>query len=153
MGRPQVGSVGVDRLTGVRIYVDGSALCRYLLDTDEGAAWRAWAASRETSFVTSRLSIIELRRMADGGGAVIRSAAHDVIDRIEAVRFSDQSLEWAARVTAVLSPFGALHLGIAVAHPEVGVMATYDARLAVVALIHGLDVVAPGRADGWWDLV
>jgi predicted nucleic acid-binding protein len=151
VGNPEVGSRRVGKVAGVRIYVDGSALCRYLLDTDEADAWRVWATSRESTFVTSRLSVIELRRLADGGGAAIRVAAHDIVDRIEAVRFSDQSLERAARVTAVLSPFGALHLGVAVAHPEVTVMATYDARLAAVAVIHGLDVATPGRTDGWWD--
>lgn len=135
----------------MRIYVDGSALCRYLLDTDEAAAWRSWAATREPSLVTSPLALTELRRVADRGGPQLRAAAHDVAERLEVVRFSDQALERATRVTSVLSPFGALHLGIAVAHPDVTVVATYDARLATVAVLHGLEVVAPGRPEGWWD--
>jgi len=135
----------------VRIYVDGSALCRYLLDTDEAAAWRAWAATREPTFLTSPLALTELRRVADRGGPRLRGAAHDVGERLEIVRFSDQALMWATRVTSVLSPFGALHLGIAVAHPDVTTVATYDARLATVALLHGLEVVTPGRPAGWWD--
>jgi len=135
----------------VRIYVDGSALCRYLLDTDEAADWRVWSASREPSFLTSPLALTELRRVADRGGPQLRAAAHDVAERLEIVRFSDQALEWATRVTSVLSPFGALHLGIALAHPDVTTVATYDARLAAVTLLHGLEVVAPGRPAGWWD--
>jgi predicted nucleic acid-binding protein len=135
----------------VRIYVDGSALCRYLLDTDEAADWRVWAALREPSFLTSPLASTELRRVADRGGPALRAIAHDVAERLEIVRFSDQALEWATRVTSVLSPFGALHLGIAVAHPDVTTVATYDARLAAVAVLHGLEVVAPGRHAGWWD--
>ncbi|WP_242448272.1 PIN domain-containing protein [Cellulomonas sp. WB94] len=135
----------------MRIYVDGSALCRYLLDTDEAAAWRSWVATREPSLLTSPLALTELRRVADRGGPRLRAAAHDVAERLEIVRFSDQSLEWATRVTSVLSPFGALHLGIAVAHPDVATVATYDARLAAVAALHGLEVVTPGRPEGWWD--
>ena len=135
----------------MRIYVDGSALCRYLLDTDEAAEWRAWVATREPSLLTSPLALTELRRVADRGGPRLRAAAQDIVDRLEIVRFSDQALQWATRVTSVLSPFGALHLGIAVAHPDVTTVATYDARLATVAVLHGLAVVAPGRPAGWWD--
>lgn len=135
----------------MRIYVDGSALCRYLLDTDEAAEWRAWVATREPTLLTSPLALTELRRVADRGGPRLRAAAQDIVDRLEIVRFSDQALQWATRVTSVLSPFGALHLGIAVAHPDVTTVATYDARLATVAVLHGLAVVAPGRPAGWWD--
>ena len=135
----------------MRIYVDGSALCRYLLDTDEAAGWRVWAAMREPTLLTSPLALTELRRVADRGGLRLRAAAQGVADRLEIVRFSDQALERATRVTSVLSPFGALHLGIAVAHPDVATVATYDARLATVAVLHGLAVVTPGRPAGWWD--
>ena len=135
----------------MRIYVDGSALCRYLLDTDEAAGWRAWVATREATMLTSPLALAELRRVADRGGPRLRAAAHDIAERLEIVRFSDQALEWATRVTSVLSPFGALHLGIAVAHPDVTTVATYDERLAAVAVLHGLAVVTPGRLAGWWD--
>ena len=134
----------------MRIYVDGSALCRYLFDTDEATAWRAWAAPREPSLLTSGLAVTELRRLADTQGFAGRAIAHDVAERLEVVRFFDQALACAARVTSVLSPFGALHLGVAVGHPDVDVMATYDARLAAVAVLHGLDAVAPGRPEGWW---
>lgn len=135
----------------MRIYVDGSALCRYLLDTDEAAGWRAWVATRETTLLTSPLALTELRRVADRGGPRLRAAAHDIAERLEIVRFSDQALKRATRVTSVLSPFGALHLGIAVAHPDVTAVATYDERLATVAVLHGLAVVTPGRPAGWWD--
>ena len=134
----------------MRIYVDGSALCRYLLDTDEAAAWRVWAAPREPSFLTSGLAVTELRRLADARGFAARAVAHGVAERLEVARFSDQAIGWASRVTSVLSPFGALHLGVALGHPEVTAVATYDARLAAVAVLYGLDAVAPGRPAGWW---
>jgi predicted nucleic acid-binding protein len=76
---------------------------------------------------------------------------HDVAERLEVIRYSDQSLKSAAMSTGVLAPFAALHLGVAVAQPYVTAFATYDRRLAAVAAIHGLTVVSPGRAGPWWD--
>ncbi|NTW42638.1 MAG: hypothetical protein HGA44_22660 [Cellulomonadaceae bacterium] len=68
------------------------------------------------------------------------------------VRFSDQSLRSAAMASSVVPPFTAIHLGIAVAEPEIDRVATYDGPLARVAVIYGLEVVSPGRPGTWWDV-
>lgn len=133
------------------VYVDGSALSRYVIDSPESRQWRAWAAVHELSFVSSPLGFFELRRVADRLGFAGRAGAHAVSERIAAVRFSDQAIKTAAMVWTVLSPFASLHLGVAISDPDIGVVATYDVLLARVAAIYGLSVVSPGRPDHWWE--
>jgi len=133
------------------IYADGAALSRAVVAGPESAAWRALAAEREGDIVTSPLGLTELRRIVDPLGADVRESARELVDRIAIVRFSDQSLKSAAMASAVASPFTAIHVGIAAAHPDVGEVATYDVMLARLAIIHGLGVVSPGRPSRWWD--
>lgn len=133
------------------IYADGSALSRSLVPGPESASWMRWAAQNADSLITSPLGLTELRRAASGLDAVARAKAHEIATTITVIRFSDQSLGSAAMAATVLPPFKAIHLGIAVAHPDVETIATYDPLLARVAVIYGLAVASPGRPDGWWD--
>ena len=133
------------------VYVDGSALARYVINAPESRQWRTWAEVHESSFVTSPLGFFELRRVADRRGFAGRASAHAVSERIAEVRFSDQSLKTAAIALTVLSPFAALHLGVAVSDPDIGAVATYDVSLARVVAIYGLSIVSPGRPDRWWE--
>lgn len=135
----------------MQIYVDGTALSRYLPDAPEHDAWTRWTASREDDLVTSPLALTELRQVAEPQGIEARQTARDVADRIAVVRFSDQSLETAAMAATVLPSFAALHLGLAVAEQDVTTIATYDALLARVAVIYGVDVASPGRGTTWWE--
>jgi predicted nucleic acid-binding protein len=134
----------------MRIYVDGSALSRYLPDVPESAAWLGWVHGREQDLLTTPLALSELRQVAQTMDPAARQTAHAVGDRLEVVRFSDQTLRTAAMASTVLSPFAALHLGVAAAHPDVTTIATYDPLLARVAVIHGLAVLTPGRPERWW---
>ncbi len=143
----------VPRRERPRVYVDGSALSRYLVGAPSRDAWLVWAAAHEDRLVTTFLGVSELRRVARPRGVEAHGVAHDVTDRVEVVRFSDQSLHAAARVAAVLPSFVALHVGAAVAHPQVGAVATYDVQLAQVAVLHGLEVVSPGWPAAWWEQV
>ena len=133
------------------IYADGSALSRSLVTGPESASWMRWADEHADALVTSPLGLTELKRAASGLDAVARAKAHTLASQITVVRFSDQSLESAAMASTVLPSFKAIHLGIAVAHPDVDAIATYDALLARVGIIYGLAIVSPGRPDGWWD--
>lgn len=142
-----------DRVRGVRVYADGSALVRYLPGTDHHADWLGWAEQHEPELLVTSLSLGELRRAAAGASADVRARVHAAAERLEEIRYSDQSLKSAAMSTGVLAPFAALHLGVAVAQPDVTAFATYDRRLAAVAAIHGLAVVSPGLGEQWWDAV
>lgn len=130
-------------------YADGSALGRALAPGPEAASWLRWSSQHEV--VTSPLGLTELRRIAQGMDPVAREKARRIADEVTVVRFFDQSLKSAAMASSVLTPFGAIHLGIAVAHPDVGRIATYDPLLAKVAVIYGLEVVSPGWPDRWWE--
>lgn len=133
-----------------RVYADGSALTRYLDGAPDGSAWRAWVARHEGELVTTPLGISELRGTARPLGAAASGVAHHVAERVEVVRFSDQSVRRATQVSGVLPPFVALHVGAALAHPDVRTVATYDVHLARVSALYGLRVVSPGRPPSWW---
>ncbi len=133
------------------IYADGAALARAVTEEPESAAWRLFVLEREDDLVTSPLGLTELRRAVFPWGPAARAAAYELAERIVVVRFSDQSLKSAAMASAVASPFTAIHVGIAAAHPDVDSVATYDRLLARLAVIHGLEVVSPGRPAGWWE--
>lgn len=133
------------------IYADGTALCRVLSADPEAASWLRWSHENADRLVTSPLALGELRRAAAPRDVVARDRARDVADSVTVVRFSDQALEKASVAAAVLSPFQALHLGIAVADPDIEALATYDRVLARVAEIYAVPVVTPGRPDRWWD--
>lgn len=136
---------------GVRVYADGSALVRYLPFPDHSVDWQRWAERHGADLLVTSLSLSELRHAAATAPAHVRARARDAAEQLEVVRFSDQAVGAAAMTTAVLSPFASLHLGVALAHPEVTAFASYDVRLASVAAIHGLTVVSPGLPDRWWD--
>ena len=70
---------------------------------------------------------------------------------VEVLRFSDKALEAASHVSTALSSFVALHLGTAIAYPDVALVATYHGDLARVATLYRLDVVSPGWPDRWWE--
>jgi hypothetical protein len=134
-----------------RVYADGSALSRYLDGAPCRAQWLAWAADHEAQLLTTPLGLTELRRVARPRGVEASGVAHDVEERVEVIRFSDQTLRAATKVSGVLPPFIALHIGAALAHPEVGSVATYDVQLAQVSALHGLAVVSPGWPAQWWE--
>ena len=148
--RPAVGAVPPPARSA-RVYADGSALSRYLHGAPCRAQWLAWASTHEGELITTPLGLTELRRIARPHGVEASGIARDVEDRVEVVRFSDQTLRAATKVSGVLSPFLALHLGVALAHPGIRCVATYDVQLAQVAALHGLTVVSPGWPPDWWE--
>lgn len=131
-------------------YADGSALSRYLAVDIESFDWLRWAQEHEDSIVTSPLGISELRRTADRFGPDTRRVAGNLAARLTVVRITDDALTPASMTTSVLSPFEAIHLGVAVTDDDVDTIATYERRLAQLARMYGLKVVTPGRDDGWW---
>lgn len=135
------------------VYADGTALSRFLDGAPERRAWDEFAGRRRGSLVTSVLGLTELNRVAQLMGRTARDRADAVAGQLEVLRFSDQSVRAASMVSGVMAPFVALHLGTALAHPDVRIVATYDVDLARVCVLHGLAVVSPGWPDRWWERV
>ncbi|WP_426594048.1 type II toxin-antitoxin system VapC family toxin [Cellulomonas sp. McL0617] len=134
-----------------RVYADGSALVQFVAGSTSHDEWLAWAKDHEAELLTTPLGLTELRRLALPTGVEARGVARDVEARVTVVRFSDQTLRAATKVSGVLPPFTALHIGAALSYPGVVAVATYDTQLARVAALHGLRVVSPGMAPFWWE--
>jgi len=132
------------------VYVDGSALSRYLPAAPEARPWASWASEHEGVLVVSAVSVLEARVTAGLLGTDATLALLAVLVRVPRMRLSDQVLRRAVLLPGDLGPFAALHVGAARAHLDVRTIATYDPATARAAATVGLDVVSPGRPAGWW---
>ncbi len=125
------------------LYVDTSASVKLLLTEDESEALAAFLRAQEAPLLTSRLGVVELRRVGRRGGA---SA-----DRADAVAASftvielDSTIEHlAVGLDPRLRALDAVHLASALALGDVlSGFVCYDERLAAAAADAGLPVVAP----------
>ena len=133
------------------VYVDGSALVQYLPDAPFRDAWLAWAGRHR--LVTNAVGVTDLHGAAFSRGAAARAIAHEVEETIEVLRFTDEALQTASHVSTALSSFVALHIGTAVADPDVVAVATYHLDLAQVAALYRLAVLSPGWPERWWENV
>ncbi len=135
------------------IYVDGTALCRFLPGVRYFEEWNAWVVPRVREVVTTQLGLTELRQAAELYPRETKAKAFDVVEvvrsRMPLIRFSDENVTVSTHAAAVLKPFAALHLGAAVAHPAIDTIATYDVELARVAALYELRIVTPGLPEGW----
>lgn len=135
------------------MYLDGSALCRFLPGVRFFEEFTSWAIPRLDALATSQLGLTELRQAAALYPREEKDSAFEVIEevraRIPVVRFSDDNVQVSTHAASVLRPFAALHLGAAVAHPSIDTIVTYDSDLAKVAELYDLTVVSPGLPSGW----
>ncbi len=135
------------------IYLDGSALCRFLPGVRYADAWNEWVDGRFDQLVTTQLGFTELRQAAE---LYPRDWADDVNaivtlvrSQVKTLRFSDDTVELSSHATTVLKPFAALHIGAAVSNKSVDAIVTYDPALAHVAEIYKLKVYSPGLEENW----
>jgi predicted nucleic acid-binding protein len=135
------------------MYLDGSALCRFLPGVRFYEDFTAWAIPNLDKLATSQLGLTELRQAAALYPREERDNAFVVIEevrsRIPVVRFSDDNVQVSTHAASVLRPFAALHLGAAVAHPSIDTIVTYDPELARAAELYSLQVLSPGLPAGW----
>ena len=135
------------------IYVDGTALVRFLPGVRFFDEWNAWAVPRLHELATTQLGLTELRQAAELSPREAKARAFEVVEQVKAkvpvIRFSDENVTVSTHAATVLKPFAALHLGAAVTHPAIDTVATYDVELARVAELYKLAVVTPGMPAGW----
>ncbi len=135
------------------IYVDGSALCRFLPGVRYFKEWNQWVAPVLNEVTTTQLGLTELRQAAELYPRESKDQAFEVVEIVRAkmplIRFSDQNVTASSHVAVVLKPFASLHLGAALTHPAIDGIATYDPELAQVAYLYGLRIVSPGLPEGW----
>lgn len=135
------------------IYVDGTALIRFLPGVRYFDEWNEWAVPRIGALVTTQLGLTELRQAAELFPRETKAKAFDIVEQVRAkmpvIRFSDENVSVSTHASVVLKPFAALHLGAAVAHSAIDTIATYDGDLARVADLYELKVISPGLYPGW----
>lgn len=143
--------------------VDGSALRLTVIDASypflpgedtsaagEALAWRGWLRDNELDVVVTEIGLTQLRRAADPLGPQARESVRQLVARLTVLRIPDQAMTVTTLTAPVLGPFPAMHLGLAVVHQEITTVVTYERDLARLARMYALEVVTPGRDDGWW---
>ncbi len=125
------------------LYVDTSATAKLLLEESESVALVEFLRSANTPLVTSRVGIIELRRVGRRSGADPNRA--DALAATLVVVELDEVIEHAAlSVDPTIRTLDAIHLATALAAADsVTGFVCYDERLAAAAESVGLTVVAP----------
>lgn len=135
------------------IYVDGSGLCRFLPGVRYFEEFNHFAVPRIHELATTQLGFTELRQAAELYPREQKAKAFEVVEMVRTtvpvIRFSEHNVSVSTHAVAVLKPFAALHLGAAVAHPDIHAILTYDAELARAAELYELQVLSPGLAPGW----
>lgn len=128
------------------VYVDTSAYGRALLDEPDRDAI-AEALSRFDKRVSSRLLLIELRRLARRHG--LDDDANELLSDTMLLPLDETILAAAETIQpANVATLAAIHLATVVRLARGGdldALMTYDARLAAGAAHHGLRVLAPQR--------
>lgn len=126
------------------LYVDTSASVKLLLAERESEALREYLQAANTLLTTSRVGIVELRRVGRRSGAGADRA--DAVAATLAVVEIDEVIEGiAVGLEPRLRTLDAIHLATALAAEEsLESFLCYDERLSAAASDSGLHVVAPG---------
>jgi predicted nucleic acid-binding protein len=130
------------------LYVDTSAAAKLLLREAETDALVAYLSSAGRLLATSRIGVVELRRL--GRRASSSPDRADAVAATLAVIEIDDTVE---RIAIVLDPslraLDAIHLASALAAGDaLDAFVCYDGRLAQAAAAAGLNVVAPQASAG-----
>ena len=144
-------------------YADGSALRLSVVDADypflpgedagvgeHAPAWRAWLAAHHDEVVVTEMGLGAARNAAVVLGWEARDTVRGLAETLTVLRVPDRAFPVAAMVAEVVPSVDAVHLGVAVADPQVDTFVTYVRQSAQLARMYGLEVLAPGRPDRWW---
>ena len=134
----------------MRYYLDGTAIVNAVKDAPESEELREWLANHEAELTTSILARWEAGEELVGLDHGRRMRVHDQLGGIPEIPVSGRSLEIGSYAVAAVSPYAALHVGIAAGEEAVTVMVTYNPEVASAARLYGLRVVTPGRDPGWY---
>jgi hypothetical protein len=134
----------------VRYYLDGTAIVRAAIDTAESDALREWLGDHATELVTSILSRWEAAEDLTALDHDSRMRIYDQLGGIPEISVSGRALEIGSYAVAAVSPYAALHVGLAAAEEAITVVVSYNPEVASAARLYGLRVISPGRDPGWY---
>jgi len=125
-------------------YLDSSAIVKLVVHENESVALRRYLRRRRP-LVSSSLARTEVMRALLPGGDDAVAAGRKVLSRLDLVRISTRILDEAAVLLPVdFRSLDAIHLATARRlGQDLGVIVTYDERLAEAATHLGHRVVAP----------
>ncbi|MDR0626623.1 MAG: PIN domain-containing protein [Bifidobacteriaceae bacterium] len=134
----------------MRYYLDGTAIVQAVGESPESEALREWFDAHESELVTSILSRWEAAEQLALLDHDQRMRIYDQIGGIPEIPVSGRALEIGSYAVSAVSPYAALHVGLAQAEDAITVVITYNAEVASAARLYGLRVVSPGRDSGWY---
>ena len=125
-------------------YLDSSAIVKLAVREAESVALRRYLRRRRP-VVTSSLARAEVLRALRPGGENAVAAGRKVLTRLDLVRINNRVLDEAATLIPVgVRTLDAIHLATAgQLGPDLGMLVTYDDRMAEAAKRIGHRVVAP----------
>jgi predicted nucleic acid-binding protein len=124
------------------LYLDTSATAKLLQEEAQSRALGLYLRSADVPLVTSRVGIVELRRVGRGVGAADRADA--LAATLVVVELDEIVEREALDVDARLRTSDAIHLATAILMgDELTAFVCYDERLATAASASRLSVVAP----------
>lgn len=125
------------------LYLDTSATARLLIEEPESKALGDFLRSARTQLVTSRVGVVELRRIGrriDAGADRADALAASLV----VVELNEMIERQAITIDPGLRSLDAIHLATAlVAADSIDGFVCYDVRLAAAATALGLAVLAP----------
>ena len=134
----------------MRYYLDSTVITHAVGDLPESEELREWLAQHSGEVVTSVLARWEASEELLDLDRVHRMRLFDQLGGIPQIPISGRALEIGAYAVAAVSPYSALHVGLAAAEETVSVMVTYSAEVASAARLYGLRVITPGRDASWY---
>jgi uncharacterized protein len=125
-------------------YLDSSAIVKLAVREAESVALRRYLRRRRP-LVTSSLARAEVLRALLPGGEDAVAAGRKVLTRLDLVRINNRVLDGAATLLPVgVRTLDAIHLATAgQLEPDLGMLVTYDDRMAEAAKHIGYRVVTP----------
>lgn len=126
-------------------YLDASALAKLVMVEPETAAMRSWLVGHRGELVTGDLTRTELARAVGRRDASLLPLARSVLEGLVVLTMPSSLYDDAGRVGAPdLPTLDALHLACAASLGDrLGVIVTYDERMAHAAHRLGIPTVAP----------
>jgi predicted nucleic acid-binding protein len=126
-----------------RAYLDTSAFVKTVVDEPESERLAAWLPGWPDR-VSSALLRAEAGRAIRRYGADAMRQAREALEGLELLRLDRAILDAAADLPVEARTLDAIHLASALAlGPDLGVVVTYDARMAGAASELGIETIAP----------
>lgn len=131
-------------------YADTSALVKFVVIEAESHLLRDWIVDAGAELATSDLARTELVRSVRRRAPEALGRARDVLSRLLLIRADAQIFDEAARLMpAEVRSLDAVHLASVLAlGDDLEAVVTYDRRMTEAAQSLGLQIVAPGAAEG-----